>query len=353
MVSKKDRRKEREEQNKKERAAEAKRQTATSQRGGRGGRGGRGRSNGQPRKPVSDGQGPKKPVAQPKVAPQVVEKPPIDTVAPEVPVAVPQVTRTGGTMADLFKPKPKPAPAPVKVPAPRQVKQPPAAQAPQVNQPTQQTKVDQQQVANAWAKNVPEEPGRPQAPSAPPTGLATSLMSALGAGKQTTQSSLPAQQTRPSAGQGQISESEQRRQPGSTSADGVGLDLQFGNFGLGATNDFGSGFGSTFDSQQNQPSAPTQASARYNESASSGQDKTFSSFQQTSETAARPQAESQQQMQGAYGYAGYQQAAAYWQPQQPVRQAPQQEQRQDHQAKPKPEPQMQQQQPQQDRKSVV
>ena len=225
-----------------------------------------------------------------------------------------------GTMADLFKPKPAPKPAAV---APKAVPAAPKPAAPAV------AAARAAPVAPAAAAPAPtgvwgeKRPDAQAVPAAPQTGLATSLMSALGAGKQPAQSSIP-QQTQPSAGQGHIAESAQRaQQPGASSAEGVGLDLQFGNFGLGAANDFGSGFGAPFDSQQ-APAAQAPATARYNESASSGQDKanTFSSFQQNGPSAVQmnnvdPQPHMQHQ--GYGGYSGYQQQAQYWaqQPQQP------------------------------------
>ncbi|WPT10943.1 hypothetical protein PSENEW3n2_00002115 [Picochlorum sp. SENEW3] len=368
VVSKKDKRKEREIQIKKEKAAEAKRNY--SNRGGRGGGKAGGRGGGR-------GTGPRKPAEAPK---PVQKKEPVvaapESAAPKTqengiePAPIPQPTRTGGTMADLFK---KPAPVPEK-------KQP-ARPAPQSQRPTNGHTTDQARVpaqaaqpSGAWGKSadVQQEAPRPQPPSVPPTGLATSLMSALGAGNppksvQSAQTSLP-QETQPSAGQGQLAESEQRGQPGSTSADDVGLNLQFGNFGLGTGNEFGAGFGSTFENQPAQGGAQTQNASRYNEpQAGGGQGKqsqaAFSSFQQSqgdvsvsrNQNADSQQQQQQQHMQHMqqpqYGYsASYGQTAAYWPQQQAPRQqqqAPPQQQQTMKPGKaeaPAPPPQQQQQQ---------
>lgn len=335
----------REVQIKKEKAAEGKRNH--SNRGGRGGGkvGGRGGGRGTGPRKAADAQAPK-PVQkkEPVVAAPESSAPKTQENGIE-PAPIPQPARTGGTMADLFK---KPAPVPEK-------KQP-ARPAPQSQRPTNGHAADQGRMAaqapqpsGAWSKaaEVQQEVPRPQPPSVPPTGLATSLMSALGAGNppKSAQSSLP-QETQPSAGQGQLAESEQRGQPGSTSADDVGLNLQFGNFGLGTGNEFGAGFGSTFESQPAQGGAQAQNASRYNEpQAPGGQAKqtqaAFSSFQQSQGDVTRTQntdsqqQQQQQQMQQMqqpqYGYsASYGQTAAYWPQQQQAprqqQQAPQQQQ---------------------------
>jgi len=325
-----------EEQAKKERAAESKKNQFSSQKGGRGGNkgatGGRGRSgsgrkeNGHPAK-----TGPKQeqaqkgatPAAQPAAEPK--EAPPASALPP----------RSGRTMADLFKkparqqqpperqresqlPKEKPATT-----AAPQTSAIPEATEKQVSDNKSPTETEVQQVGNAWGKPVASGQQAavpaPQQPAAPQTGLATSLMSALGAGNPPKNQSSGLQH--PNTTQNRMPENEQRGQPGSTfTGNDVGLNLQFGNFGLGSGNDFGSGFGSTFETQ---PGTAAQAGQQPQTSSATGQDPkqtAFSSFQENQNSTAgqgapKQQMDAQQMQQQAahqYGYSAYAGAGGYW-----------------------------------------
>lgn len=337
VVSKKDRRKEKEEQAKKERAAESKKNHFSGPKGGKGGNkgasGGRGRSgagrkeNGQPAK-----NGPKQEQAQKGAAPaaQAAAEP------KEAPPASALPPRSGRTMADLFK---KPAPQqqpPERQRGSQQPKEKPAATAapettaiPETtekqvsnNQTSAETEA-QQAAASAWGKPVASgQQGAvpaPRQPAAPQTGLATSLMSALGAGNPPKNQASGLQH--PNATQSRLPENEQRGQPGSTSTgNDVGLNLQFGNFGLGTGNDFGSGFGSTFETQAGTAAQAGQQPQASPATAQEPKQSAFSSFQENQSSSASQGAPKQQmdaqQMQHQtahqYGYSGYAGAGGYW-----------------------------------------
>lgn len=282
------------------------------------------------------------PPAEPAPAPAPAPVP-VAQVA-TAPAAPPPITATGprtGTMADLFK-KPPPAPVPVAQPAaPARAAPSPTPPAPPSLQkpsptlnglpttgPAQTTGLDlgslgasyQVQDTAAAAPSAVAQPsnawGKPPAQPAGPSGqsLGSSLMSALTSGGAVASA---AQAAKPEEKPG-THEAQSRTGPAGT--DVSGLNLQFGNFGLGSGGDYGAGFGSGFD-----PSASKPADAGFAAAAAAGAPvkpdaaTAFSAFQQPAASTAPSMAKPTGGLDAAahtaamqqYGYGAYA-GNAYW-----------------------------------------